>query len=468
MSDYSTIDSPFVAELRELLREEVRIDSDILDKYSKDETAELDAHRPEVVVFVRNASEVAAVMKLANAKRIPVTPRGAGTGLSGGAIPVYGGIVLSLEKMNEIVEFDEKNMMITVQPGVITGDIQKLADSHGLVYAGDPCSSESSTIGGNVAENAGGNKVLKYGPTGSHVLSLEFVTAKGEIIRLGGKRLKDVTGFDLTHLLVGSEGTLGIITEITIRLIPKQKYSVALLVPFDLFDDAVAAVPRLMTECGVLPSSLEFMDHASISTVCKFLNTDFPFQEAGAHLIIEVEGNSKDAIFEEYVSIGEKALELGGQEVFVADNRNSREKLWKVRKSIAEALAGIRPVHCMEDVSVPTSSIPELISASNAIARDQHLDILSFGHAGDGNVHITFMNPDHPRSEWKNRLGRCLDKLYEITISLGGCITGEHGVGLKRKEAFMRTTDPALLSIVASLKSVFDPNKILNPGKIID
>ncbi|KUK93759.1 MAG: FAD linked oxidase domain protein [Thermotogales bacterium 46_20] len=242
----------------------------------------------------------------------------------------------------------------------------------------------------------------------------------------------------------------------------------ALLVPFKLFGDAVAAVPRLMTECGVLPSSLEFMDHASISTVCEFMNTDFPFREAGAHLIIEVEGNSKDAIFEEYVSIGEKSLELGGQEVFVADNRNSREKLWKVRKSIAEALAGIRPVHCMEDVSVPTSAIPELISAANSIAEEERVDILSFGHAGDGNVHITFMNPDYPRNEWKQRLERCLDKLYEITISLGGCITGEHGVGLKRKEAFMRITDPALLKILAGLKSVFDPNRVLNPGKIID
>lgn len=446
----------------------IKYDEETLERYSRDETAELKAVKPEVVVFPVSTEEVSDVMRFANRHLIPVTPRGAGTGLSGGAVPAFRGIVMSLEKMNRILEFDAANMMITVEPGVITGEIQKLADRHGLVYGGDPCSSESSSIGGNIAENAGGNKVMKYGPTGYHVYGLEVVLPSGEVTRLGGKMIKDVSGLDLIHLIVGSEGTLGIATRITLRLLPKPKYSVALLIPFPDIDTAIAAVPKLMTGSGVVPTSLEFMDASSIKAVCSFLNMEFPYADAGAHLIVEVEGSSKDSVFDDYVKLGESAIEAGGLEAFVADNRNTREKLWKARKSIAEALASISPVHCMEDVSVPMASIPELIKFSEEIARERGLEMIAFGHAGDGNVHVSFIKGDMPEERWNEALPLALEELYAKTTRLGGCISGEHGIGLKRKKYLASITDRAQLDLIRGIKRAFDPSYILNPGKIVD
>ncbi len=465
---YNSLNLELLKELQSMLAVPIKYDEETLERYSRDETAELKAVKPEVVVFPVSTEEVSDVMRFANRHLIPVTPRGAGTGLSGGAVPAFHGIVMSLEKMNRILEFDAANMMITVEPGVITGEIQKLADRHGLVYGGDPCSSESSSIGGNIAENAGGNKVMKYGPTGYHVYGLEVVLPSGEVTRLGGKMIKDVSGLDLIHLIVGSEGTLGIATRITLRLLPKPKYSVALLIPFPDIDTAIAAVPKLMTGSGVVPTSLEFMDASSIKAVCSFLNMEFPYADAGAHLIVEVEGSSKDSVFDDYVKLGESAIEAGGLEAFVADNRNTREKLWKARKSIAEALASISPVHCMEDVSVPMASIPELIKFSEEIARERGLEMIAFGHAGDGNVHVSFIKGDMPEERWNEALPLALEELYAKTTRLGGCISGEHGIGLKRKKYLASITDRAQLDLIRGIKRAFDPSYILNPGKIVD
>ncbi len=465
---YNSLNLELLKELQSMLAVPIKYDEETLERYSRDETAELKAVKPEVVVFPVSTEEVSGVMKFANRYSIPVTPRGAGTGLSGGAVPAFHGIVMSLEKMNRILEFDAANMMITVEPGVITGEIQKLADRHGLVYGGDPCSSESSSIGGNIAENAGGNKVMKYGPTGYHVYGLEVVLPSGEVTRLGGKMIKDVSGLDLIHLIVGSEGTLGIATRITLRLLPKPKYSVALLIPFPDIDTAIAAVPKLMTGSGVVPTSLEFMDASSIKAVCSFLNMEFPYADAGAHLIVEVEGSSKDSVFDDYVKLGESAIEAGGLEAFVADNRNTREKLWKARKSIDEALASISPVHCMEDVSVPMASIPELIKFSEEIARERGLEMIAFGHAGDGNVHVSFIKGDMPEERWNEALPLALEELYAKTTRLGGCISGEHGIGLKRKKYLASITDKAQLDLIRGIKRAFDPSYILNPGKIVD
>ena len=465
---YNSLNLELLKELQSMLAVPIKYDEETLERYSRDETAELKAVKPEVVVFPVSTEEVSDVMRFANRHLIPVTPRGAGTGLSGGAVPAFRGIVTSLEKMNRILEFDAANMMITVEPGVITGEIQKLADRHGLVYGGDPCSSESSSIGGNIAENAGGNKVMKYGPTGYHVYGLEVVLPSGEVTRLGGKMIKDVSGLDLIHLIVGSEGTLGIATGITLRLLPKPKYSVALLIPFPDIDTAIAAVPKLMTGSGVVPTSLEFMDASSIKAVCSFLNMEFPYADAGAHLIVEVEGSSKGSVFDDYVKRGESAIEAGGLEAFIADNRNTREKLWKARKSIAEALASISPVHCMEDVSVPMASIPELIKFSEEIARDRGLEMIAFGHAGDGNVHVSFIKGDMPEERWNEALPLALEELYAKTTRLGGCISGEHGIGLKRKKYLASITDRAQLDLIRGIKRAFDPSYILNPGKIVD
>ncbi|AKI97395.1 FAD-binding oxidoreductase [Kosmotoga pacifica] len=454
--------------LNDMFGKRMKIDEDFLEKYSHDETAELKGNIPGVVLFPMTAEEISEVLKLANHYKVPVTPRGAGTGLSGGAIPEPGGIVLSLEKMNKMVEFDESNLMITVEPGMITSEIQKIAERYGLLYAGDPCSSESSTIGGNIAENAGGNKVLKYGPTGSHVYGLEVVLPTGEITNFGGKMVKNVTGLDMVHLLVGSEGTLGIVTKITLRLLPKPKFSVALLAPFESVETAIGVVPKLIKDSGIMPSSLEFMDNSSIKLACEFLNVNFPYSEAGAHLILEVEGNDRDAVADEYEKLGDICLKEGALEVFVADNRNTREKLWKVRKSVAEALMVYSPVHCMEDVSVPTASIPELLKGSSEIAAAHNLETIAFGHAGDGNVHITFIKGKSSEEHWKTHLKQALRELYELAKELGGCISGEHGIGIKRKKYLPIALDEAQIRLIKGIKRVFDPNNILNPGKIVD
>ena len=454
--------------LKDILGNRVKTEEDFLEKYSHDETAELQSIVPGAVLFPISTEEVSQIMKLANTYKIPITPRGAGTGLSGGAIPAQGGIVLSLEKMNKLLEFDEANLMITVEPGMITSEIQKVAEKYGLLYAGDPCSSESSTIGGNIAENAGGNKVLKYGPTGAHVYGLEVVLPTGEITNFGGKMVKNVTGLDLVHLMVGSEGTLGIVTKITLRLMPKPKFSVALLAPFKSVETAIKAVPMLIKDAGVMPSSLEFMDNPSIKLACKFLNVSFPYADAGAHLILEIEGNDKEAVADEYEKLGDICLREGALEVFVADNRNTREKLWKVRKAIAEALMVYSPVHCMEDVSVPTANIPALLKGAMKIANSHELETIAFGHAGDGNVHITFIRGESSIDHWNNHLKPALENLYELTKELGGCISGEHGIGLKRKKYLPIVLDKPQINLIKGIKRIFDPNNILNPGKIVD
>ncbi|OAA32520.1 FAD-binding protein [Kosmotoga arenicorallina S304] len=454
--------------LKEILGNRMKTEEDFLEKYSRDETAELQGSKPGVVLFPISTEEVSQIIRLANEYMIPVTPRGAGTGLSGGAIPTPGGIVLSLEKMNKLIEFDEANLMITVEPGMITSEIQKIAEKYNLIYAGDPCSSESSTIGGNIAENAGGNKVLKYGPTGAHVYGLEVVLPTGEVTSFGGKMVKNVTGLDFVHLLVGSEGTLGIVTKITLRLMPKPRYSVALLAPFESVDAAISAVPALIKDAGVMPSSLEFMDNPSIKLACDFLNVSFPYSEAGAHLILEIEGNDKEAVADEYEKLGDICQREGALEVFVADNRNTREKLWKVRKAIAEALMVYSPVHCMEDVSVPTANIPALLKGARQIAKAHDLGTIAFGHAGDGNVHITFIKGKSSIEHWNTHLKTALANLYELTKNLGGCISGEHGIGLKRKKYLPIAVDQAQIDLIKGIKRVFDPNNILNPGKIID
>jgi glycolate oxidase len=398
---------------------------------------------------------------------VPIVPRGAGTGLSAGAVPTKDSIVVSLERMNRIVEFDEENMTITVEPGVITGEIQKIAEEHGLFYAGDPASSESSSIGGNVAENAGGVKVIKYGPTSFHVLGLEVVLPTGEIVTFGGKTLKNVTGYDLVRLFVGSEGTLGIVTKIILRLVPKPKCTAVLLVPFRDIEDALLCVPKVLSQSGVLPASIEFMDKASSEMASRFLNESIPNPEAECHLIFELESTSKQSLTREYIELGEKLMQMKALEVYIADSRTQRMKIWRFRKAIAEGIIAFRPTHCMEDVVVPTANMPKLVVSAYDIARRFDLEVLNFGHVGDGNVHVTFLKPDGMSDDvWKRSLEKALEELYKITVQLEGNLTGEHGVGLKRKKYLSMFLQEKELALMRSIKRLFDPNNILNPGKI--
>jgi glycolate oxidase len=441
-----------------------------MEPYSHDEVAGAEhAHLPEAVAKPLTAEEVAAVVKLANRRRIPVTPRGAGSGLSGGAVPVYGGIVLSLERMNHILEVDQENMMAVVEPGVVTNDINERLAPVGLFYAGYPMSLETCYIGGNVAENAGGGKAVKYGVTERYVLGLQVVTPTGEIVELGGKRVKDVTGYNLLKLMVGSEGTLCVITRVTLRLLPLPRNQVALLVPFADVPSAIAAVPRIMTQAGVIPAAIEFMDRLSVHTSCRYLNEQLPYEQAGAMLLIEVDGSDEETVPRDYESIGELCLECGAQEVYVADNHTTRERLWRIRRNIAEAFKAASPHQSLEDIVVPPAAIPRIMPELERIAGRYGVQIPCYGHAGDGNLHATVVrSPEDSMEAWRGKLPQVLTELYLAARALGGTISGEHGIGSKRKEFMRLVASEAELDMMRRIKRALDPNNILNPGKIFD
>lgn len=469
MKRYSPVTPEIVKKLEDIVGAGGMVtDAEKLQAYSHDETSEAEyVKMPEVVVKPRGVSEVSEILKLANAEMIPVTPRGAGTGLSAGCVPVCGGIVMSMERMNDIVELDPKNLFIVVEPGVTTGEIQRCAREEGLLYAGDPCSAESSQIGGNLAENAGGNKAVKYGTTSRHVYGLEVVLPTGEIMTLGGKCVKDVTGYDLMRLMVGSEGTLGVITRAWLKLLPLPRFSVALLVPFQSMQRGIEVVPEIMTSGGIMPTSVEFMDNMCIEAAESYLNSSLPHSDAEAYIIIELEGNSESQVESEYEFIGKLCLERGAQEVFVADNLSTQDRIWKARKCVAEALRVVSPVYSMEDITVPISEIPDLLLEITEISARNNISIPCFGHAGDGNVHATLLRGDMDDRTWQEKRDCALEELYAATYDRGGNLSGEHGIGAKRIAAWERFADPALIKTIRSIKTALDPNLILNPGKIV-
>lgn len=470
---YNALTPGIVEELRKIVGGKYVIhgDDEKLEPFSHDEVPDRRyAHMPEAVVRPGSRDEIVAVMKLANREMIPVTPRGAGSGLSGGAVPICGGVVMLLDRMNRILEVDRKNLMIVVEPGVVTNQINELLKDDGLYYPGYPMSIETCFIGGNIAENAGGAKAVKYGVTSRYVIGLEIVTPTGEVLELGGKRIKDVTGYDLIHLFVGSEGTLGIFTRITLKLMPLPKASVDLLCLFRTADEAISAVPKIMTEGGIIPAAVEFMDQASVRVACKYVNESLPYEQAGAMLLISVDGSDEAVVEGEYDAIGEQALQAGAIEVYVADNSTTSERIWRVRRNLAEAIALISPHQGNEDISVPMAEIRTLITGLNELARKYDVKIYSYGHAGDGNIHSRIVkNPDWTVEHWHNEvLPNVQADLYALTARLGGVISGEHGIGHKRKKYMSLVLSPVHLEMMRSIKRAFDPNNVLNPGKIFD
>jgi glycolate oxidase len=445
-------------------------DAEKTEKYSHDETAgDKYVAMPEIVVKPETAGEVSEVLKLANRERIPVTPRGAGSGLSCGAVPVFGGISLSLERMNRILEIDETNMTVTAEPGVVTNEMSNAVQEKGLFFAGYPMSLETCFIGGNLAENAGGGKAVKYGVTGRYVLGAEFVLPTGEIIELGGKRVKDVTGYDLLHLLVGSEGTLGVFTKAIIKLLPLPKSSVSLLVLFRTVEQAIRAVPTVMTQSGIIPTAVEFMDELSFKTSCRYLNESLAQEGAGALLLVELDGSNVDRVERDYDSVGELLLANGAMEVYVADNHTTHERIWRIRRNIAEAFKLESPVHSLEDVVVPTAQIPELMPHLERISRKYSVKIPCYGHAGDGNLHATIVKgAEMSIDAWDEALPKILSELYEAVARLGGTISGEHGIGSKRSRYLPLVLQPETIELLKRIKAAFDPNWIMNPGKIFD
>ena len=466
---YSPVTEQTVRDLAALVgRSGVTADLEKRVAYSYDEVPRFAWDRDyiaEGVVFPETTEQVSAVVAYANSHRIPVTARGAGTGLSGGAVPFRGGIVLSFERMNRILELDKKNLTITVEPGVVTAEITKAAAREGLLYAGDPCSGDASFIGGNVAENAGGNKVVKYGATGNSVLALEAVLADGTVTWFGGKRRKDATGYDFAHLIVGSEGTLAIVTKIILKLMPLPGKTVDLLVPFPDVASAIDFAPKIQSEGKVVPSSIEFLDGRSLRLAERFLSTTLPYSDAGAHLIIQLEGNNPEGLADDMERIGDLCLAHGALEVFVADNKTTSDKLWKARKCLAEAIMAYYVRYSLEDLVVPTSEIPKLMEKVGDLCKQYSMEECNFGHVGDGNIHVNILSEDRP--DWHEAIGALLSELYRFTVELGGTLSGEHGIGLKRQKYMGLVMDEAQMELIKRVKIAFDPNEILNPGKMV-
>jgi glycolate oxidase len=442
-------------------------DPEKLEAYSHDETdASIYGHSPEVVVMPGTTEQVAQVVKLANKARVPVTPRGAGSGLSGGAIPEFGGIVISLEKMNRLLELDKANMVAVVEAGMVTNDLANMVQAEGLFFAGYPMSLETCVIGGNIAENAGGGKAVKYGVTGRYITGLELVSPQGEIVQLGGKLVKDVSGYDLKSLVIGSEGTLGIVTKAFVKLIGYPSCKADLLVLFKTPKEAIDLVPVILSR-GLTPTSIEFMDQLSIITSCKYLNESLPYENAGAMLLIELDGNNAAQIEADLIEIGKLCEAEGAVEVYVAEDRNNIERIWNVRRNIAEAFKVFSPVQSVEDIVVPCSRIPEMIPELERLGKKYQIQIPCYGHAGDGNLHATLVkDPEMPMDLWKKNEELCLKELYQVTGKFGGKISGEHGIGIKRRDYLRELIDPVELELMRGIKRAWDPNNIMNPGKI--
>ncbi len=471
--NYTKIDENTLKELENIVgRQFVITDPEKIEPYSHD-FIEIEEEgyisMPEVVVKPKTSGEIAEIIKLANVKKFPVTPRGAGSGLSGGAVPLYGGVVLSLERMNRIIEIDKQNMMVVVEPGVVTNDINDRVKELGLFFAGYPMSLETCFIGGNVAENAGGGKAVKYGVTERYIMGLEFVTPTGEIVQVGGKRVKDVTGYNLRLFMVGSEGTLGIITKVIIKLLPLPKAKVDLFVLFPDVKSAIDIVPKIMTQCGVIPTAVEFMDHICVYYACKYLNENIPYENSGATLLIEVDGSNEQIVEKEYDAIGNICMDNGAQEVYVADNYTTQERLWRIRRNLGEALILYNRYHSVEDVVVPTAQIPEFVYEVEKISKKHNVRVFIHGHPGDGNIHSNIgMNPDGTDEDWKRKLPEVQKDLYIAAKNLGGTISGEHGIGCKRKKFMPIVASEAEIDFMRRIKRGVDPNNILNPGKIFE
>jgi glycolate oxidase len=442
-------------------------DADSIEKYGKDETEQLH-YAPQVIVKPRQASEIAQLLKICNEHLIPVTPRGAGTGLTGGALPHLGGLVISMERFNTILEIDERNLQVTTEPGVITEMLQDAVKEKGLFYPPDPASKGSCFIGGNISENSGGPKAVKYGVVKDYVLNLEVVLPNGEIIWTGSNVLKNATGYNITQLIVGSEGTLGIVTKIVLRLIPHPKFDLLMLAPFNSLEKASEAVSAIF-RAGITPSAMELMEIDAITLASKILDsTAIPLTEnLAAHLIIEVDGNNMDVLMSEMEAISEVLSQFEAGELFFADDAQQKNELWKIRRKANEA-AVMAGYTIEEDTVVPRAELPRLIKGAKELGVQNGFKVVCYGHAGDGNLHIRINHPTIKKSYGNDEMNAILKKLFELVKELGGTISGEHGIGLIQKSYMPVLFDEVSLELMRGIKNTFDPNHILNSGKIFD
>ena len=445
----------------------IRVDEETMKEYGHDETENL-LFLPDVVLRPGSTEEISAIMKICNRELIPVTPRGAGTGLSGGALPHLGGVLLSTDRLKRIIHIDERNLQVTTEPGVITEVLQDAVKEKGLFYPPDPSSRGSCFIGGNIAENSGGPKAVKYGVVRDYVLNLEVVLPSGEVIMTGSNVLKNSTGYSLTHLMIGSEGTLGIVTKIVLKLIPLPKHDLLMLVPFRSLEKAGEAVSAIF-RAGFTPSALELVEIDALRIVSNFVgSTAVPVtDDTEAHLIIEVDGNHLETLMSEMEAIGELLATFDCGEIFFADDAQQKAELWKLRRRVAEAVK-ISGYSIEEDTVVPRAELPALIRGVKELGKIRGFHAVCYGHAGDGNLHIRIKKPGTVSTMEDPQMIASLRSLFELVKSLGGTISGEHGVGLVQKGFMDIIFDDTQLRLMRDIKRIFDPNQILNKGKIFD
>nr|WP_253294602.1 FAD-linked oxidase C-terminal domain-containing protein [Anaerocolumna aminovalerica] len=446
-------------------KERVLYGENINEEYSHDELSGTESY-PDVVVRVTSAEEVAAIMKYAYERRIPVTPRGAGTGLVGSSVAMEHGIMLETGLMNHVLELDEDNLTITVEPGVLLMDLAAYVEERDLFYPPDP-GEKSATIGGNISTNAGGMRAVKYGVTRDYVRGLEVVLPNGDITTFGGKVVKNSTGYALKDLMVGSEGTLGIITKAVLKLLPLPQKAISLLIPFPSLEQAIRTVP-LIIKSKSIPTAIEFMQREVIMDAEKYLGKKFPDNSADAYLLLKFDGNSVEEIEKAYEGIAQICLEQGAIDILISDTEEREESIWKARGAFLEAIKGSTTYMDEVDVVVPRSSVNEMVEYIHNLHEKVDIRIKSFGHAGDGNLHAYILKDDLSNEEWEQKMKAAMDNIYEKARELNGQVSGEHGIGYAKKSYLLESMDPVVVEIMRGIKKAFDPKNILNPHKVFE
>lgn len=463
--DYKRIDQTDIDFLNSIVPEERILGRpDIKDDYAHDEMGGISKY-PEILIKVKSAQEISAIMKYAAGKHIPVVVRGSGTGLVGASVAIHGGIMLEMLEMNQILELDEDNFTITVEPGVLLMEIADYCTQNGFLYPPDP-GEKTATIGGNISTNAGGMRAVKYGVTRDYVRGLEVVLASGEIITLGGKYVKNSTGYSLLNLIVGSEGTLGIITKATLKIIPDPSVVVSLLVPFDNFNHAFEVVPKLLKMQNT-PTAIEFMERAVIVAAEEYLGKKFPDSKSNNYLLLTFDGSDLASVEKNYELAAHICLENGAPDVYIVDNQERKDAVWVARGAFLEAIKASTDEMDECDVVVPRYRLAEFINFTYSLSKELNIRIPSFGHAGDGNLHIYICRDGMEQQNWEAVLKKAFDAMYAKAAEIRGAVSGEHGIGFAKKEYMREQLGDIQVELMRGIKKVFDPNNILNPGKVV-
>ncbi len=463
---YKVLDTNDINFLKKIINDDKRvlIDGDIREEYSHDELCGIQKY-PEVVLKIKETREVSEVMKYANENNISVTPRGTGTGLVGAAVPIHGGILLDLSTMNKIIEIDEENLTVTVETGVLLMDLTKYVEEHDLFYPPDP-GEKTATIGGNISTNAGGMRAVKYGVTRDYVRGLEVVLPNGEVVELGGKVVKNSTGYALKDLMIGSEGTLGIVTKAILKLLPLPKKTISLLVPFPNLDKAIGTVPKIIKSKNI-PTAIEFMQRAAITASEEFLGKKFPDSKADAYLILSFDGNTREEIIKNFENVAEICLEEGALDVLVSDTAERNAAIWSARGAFLEAIKASTTQMDEVDVVVPRNKIAEFVNYTHELEEKYEIRIRSFGHAGDGNLHIYILRDELDQEAWEDRMRKAMNDMYAMAKEMKGQVSGEHGIGYDKIDFMRESIGEASYRAMKAIKLALDPKNILNPGKVV-